>query len=432
MGDSQSYHDNLVAFMTGLVRYNEDCSMSAPPHLQTESHEVLAKNRGPYTIAFSSRKFGQSYAEGAGRAGLAFATEFGYITSNMQSDFDNVSYYPIFGVGSSQSIPGGYSQQDAYTNLVQSNSITCWGFVSPVIFEAGLTDGQYGNPTFMDGDQNTYDVLNWNTGNNDFMGPITTVVPTLVYYLTRQPETDGYYYPIKSSRNSNYDRIGGTMINPGNKVFSTIGGEVNQITWSTHPTDTFALLGSSLEYFSLKNANTVPWGSQFSPSPEGNTAQQVQNGGIYYNYFTRCMKTSDHQLISIYNDYGGQSFPTTYDSFSAASSASADYIDDFNITIPINMTVYSKDYPADYIPAQCRLKIIFNKGAALESVAYSSDTSGGNIKHYRLWDKDGARFYGEYGATKAGYTINPTDTSTNVGTTGGKIFRKVTGTPIYP
>ena len=432
--------------------------------LQTLPGNTIGVSTSPFTLAFSSGE--KSTKKGAGAAGIGFTTtEFGYLVLGGGANW-----------GSSSSSNSGYKYYpsvfpDYSVDINYDKTKYFLGFVQPVEFE-NAPELDF-NITSQGGAQiNIKGYDQQDTQTNETYSQVKTVLPTLKYAITKPPISpsldpqtsdqidkmsnlyeqsydnsnagryySNFYYPIKQNRADEIKELIQTGMN-------SLVPQYHQSTFTDHPTDTFALLGTNFEYTNgTKGTNKIGVGGNTVPSVEKLftiNSSDVKNGKHYYNWFGRMMIEGDYFFRAVGDNYnnGNTTFKTHVSQFSARTGTanSADGIDDFNIKIPMEFKIYS-DENSDALPATCKVTLVYNKRAAKQSIGYSgfSDFATGDphVPYWRVYDRTiptGAstyndrkpRFYGENGETINAYTSDPTDVTTaGNATTGKRIFRKV-------
>lgn len=462
----QTYMNNAAALSGRLGLKTVNCNFQSYDTLQRYRdngllEEVQGNNSAmsvsPFTLSFASK----GDFKGAGSAGIGFTTtEFGYLTLGTDSEWGTATdSYPQW--------DGGFSQ---YTNNINYDTKKYYlGFVHPVEFE-NMLDKDYSVPLKTGQSQ---PVAGYNTNQTaKTYQQVRNVLPALKFgwsvplntpniggggtgtdpiddnlqsmgkfdnILSKKINYSNFYYPIKPSRAQKVQK------SLSYKDFSWAASlqvkNYHQSTYSNLALDTFALLGTNLEYTNVLKNNQ---GAQGMTMPSvstmfGTTSQEVYEGGHYYNWFGRMMISGDEFFQAIQTNYsnGNVSFPTITNSYSAKTVGSADEIDEFNIRIPVAFSIYSSDNP-NATPATCTVNFVYNKLAAKQSIGYSGysnfESNQPNHPYWRVYDRAlvgseysdrKPRFYGEDGEAPSEYTTDPTQVSNDGTLTGKRIFRKV-------
>jgi len=266
-------------------------------------------------------------------------------------------------------------------------------------------------------------------GNSGY-GNIHTTIPTSRLILNPNSIGNGpTYYPIKLKRLTK-DQGSFISINKDRSLGT-------RITLTTHPTDTFGLLLSSLEYGSNWNttqdgvAGSAPYFSVVPTKDNGEsiTASQVlARTQPYYTLATRMMKMCDTIFTSVAAQSNKFWLTDTY-SGGYLGGLSGSSIDEYNISIPLTFNVHSME-SRDAEPCKVTVRFKFNKGAVKQSITYSAKSSQ---NYYRIFDDATFRFYGEAGEDLSSFSQDPrghnysSGANTTWQTSGSKaLFRKVT------
>ena len=367
----------------------------------------------PFSLVFSPGldNEGSRYNSGAGSAGIGFeGFDMGYLNCGGVNDWDNGSTepYPTFNMSN--------ADNSWSTDVTNIKSIFI-GFVTAVDMETAVG-------------------ITKETGfQNQGYSNISTTLPSarLVLNINSGNDVAPTYYPIKLKR---ITKEQGKYPNINAQSAKGIN-----VTYTTHPSDTFGLLVGGLEYTS--NWNTAQGGlisssPYFNIYPSKDNGQMVTAGRVsasaepYYTLATRMMKMADDIFIGV------ASQDTTFwmtDTYSGGfrSGVSGNSISNYNISIPITWDVYSNTSPSA-APCRVTVRFKFNKEAVTDSISYNTLSSQ---NYYRLYDTAQFKFYGENGVTKAsgaggGFSQDPrgfgfaSGASTTMQTEGGAaLFRKV-------
>jgi len=364
------------------------------------------KQASPFSLMFSPHisEDPQHYKTGAGNAGIGFqGFDIGYLNCGGIGSWNTTGEpYPTFIMNS---MNNGWSNEETE---IQNIFV---GFVSSVELESTipLTESGFGNSGY---------------------GNIHTTIPTSRLVLNPNSIDNGpTYYPIKLKR---LTKDQGSFIGINNN--RSLG---TRITLTTHPTDTFGLLLSSLEYSSNWNnsqnglASASPY---FNISPTKDNGEQLSSSQVaaqtqpYYTLVTRMMKMCDTIFTSVASQSNKYWMTDTY-SGGYLGGLSGVSINEYNISIPLTFNVHSVE-SANAEPCKVTVRFKFNKGAVKESITYSAKSSQ---NYYRIFDDATFKFYGEAGEDLSSFSQDPrghnysSGANTTWQTSGGKaLFRKVT------
>ena len=460
----QTYMNNAAALSGRLGIKSDNCNFNDYKTLQRYRdsgllEEVQGNNTAmsvsPFTLSFASKgKF-----KGAGPGGIGFTTtEFGYLNLGVDSKWGtSTDNYPQF--------DSDFSQYTSDINYDTTKYLL--GFVHPVEFE-NMRSTEYSIPLKV----GSIPAAGYQTNNqitSKTYGKIKNVLPSLKFgwsiplntpsigdgtalddqdseakgkfdnILSKKINYSNFYYPIKSSRAQKIQKS--LNYNDFSWAASLKVTNYHQSTYSDLALDTFALLGTNLEYTNMIINNQGVQGLTV-PSVSGMfgiDSSEVQKGAHYYNWFGRMMISGDEFFQAIQTNYsvGNVSFPTITNSYSAKTTGTVEEIDEFNIKIPVSFKIYSSDNPTA-IPATCNINFVYNKLAAKQSIGYSGysnfNSSQPNQPYWRVYDRAlvgttygdrKPRFYGEDGEAPSEYTTDPTQVSNDGTLTGKRIFRKV-------
>lgn len=461
---NQTYMNNAAA-LTGRLGINSvNCNSRDYKTLQRYKdsgllEEVQGNNTAmsvsPFTLSFSSK----GDIKGAGPAGIGFTTtEFGYLALGDDSKWGtSTDNYPQFDTSFSQYTSDinydtkkyfiGFTHPAEFENMVgqdytiplKSGSQPAAGFENNTV-EKSKTYGKVKNvlPSLKFGWSTPLNTPNIGNGNpksvadNEEKGKFDNILSKKINY-------SNFYYPIKPARAQKIQKsLNYTSFSWAASLSVT---NYHQSTYSDLALDTFALLGTNLEYTNMIKNNQGVQG-QTVPSVVGmfgTTSSEVQKGAHYYNWFGRMMISGDEFFQAIQTNYsvGNVSFPTITTQYSAKTTGSVEEIDEFNIKIPVSFSIYSSDN-SSAVPATCTINFVYNKLAAKQSIGYSGysnfNSSQPNQPYWRVYDRAlvgttygdrKPRFYGEDGETPSEYTTDPTQVSNDGTLTGKRIFRKV-------
>jgi len=328
----------------------------------------------PFSMLFSPAYNSKNnrFKGGAGNASIGFgAFDMGYLNVGGISTWDNnEESYPKFTMSN---INNGWSTE---TSDIKNTFV---GFVSAVDMETKSVD---------------FSSIGYNN--------ITTTIPTSRMVVdVSGGELSPKYYPIKLKRLSKTtDKI----------VNISSGIQGIEITDTKHPTDTYGLLSSSLEYVSDWNSTQKGFKSSAPyfnvlPSKDGGTTsvnKVLDKTEPYYTLGSRMMDMSDTIFLSLASQTSEYWKTDTYSGgFKSGVSGSSRSL--YNISIPIKWTIYSQESP-DASPVNVTVKFKFNKGAVLDSVFFDNSLSQ---DYYRVYDNATFKFYGEDGETLSSYSTDP-------------------------
>ena len=205
------------------------------------------------------------------------------------------------------------------------------------------------------------------------------------------------------------------------------------ITYTTHPSDTFGLLMGSMEYTANWNNNEQglkSGGARFSLYPSKDNGLTTVAGNVlgetdpYYTLFTRQAKMADDIFTTIALQNNSYWKTDTY-SGGYIPGLSGSGLTSYNVSIPISWEVQASDQ-GGVAPCKLTVRFKFNKAALAESLAYKNVSSQ---NYYRMYDNATFRFYGEAGGDRSSYSEDPRgyNSSNPWQTSGGKaLFFKVT------
>ena len=232
---------------------------------------------------------------------------------------------------------------------------------------------------------------------------IKTTVPTSRIVLNvGNSKISPKYYPIKLKQLS---RSKEELVKVG------MNAEGIEITDTNRPSDTFGLLCGQLEYISNWNNNQngfISSAPYFSVVPGKLGDSSISSTRVanftdpFYTLGTRMMGMAEDIFLTIASknnnywdttDYSGGFYP----------GLSGDSISEYNINIPINWTIRSRE-TTNASPVKVRVNFRFNKNAVTESLPYSAASSQ---NYYRPYDDNVFKFYGEDGISLASYSSDP-------------------------
>jgi len=257
---------------------------------------------------------------------------------------------------------------------------------------------------------------------------IKTTVPTSRIVLNvGNSKISPKYYPIKLKQLS---RSKEELIKVG------LNTEGIEITDTNRPSDTFGLLCGQLEYISNWNNNQngfISSAPYFSVVPGKLGDSSISSTKVanftdpFYTLGTRMMGMAEDIFLTIASknnnywdttDYSGGFYP----------GLSGDSISEYNINIPINWTIRSRE-TTNASPVKVKVNFRFNKNAVTESLPYSAASSQ---NYYRPYDDNVFKFYGEDGISLASYSSDPRGHGYTTGDTfswrtnqNKQIFRKL-------
>ena len=361
------------------------------------------KQPSPLSLMFSPKtSMGKiiTHKTGAGNAGIGFqGYDMGYLNCGGLGTWnDTGEAYPTFIMNNSNN---GWS--DDNTNLTD----IFVGFVSPVELESTipLTDAGFGNKGYDN---------------------IHTTIPSSRLVLNLNTMGSGpTYYPIKLKRLTK-DQGSFVSIN-NNRSLGT------NITLTTHPTDTFGLLISSLEYGSNWNTTQEGIGASspyFSIVPTKDNGETVAAAQVssqqqpYYTLATRMMKMCDNIFTSVAAQNNKYWLTDTY-SGGYLGGLSGNSINNYNISIPLTWNVASTENP-EAEPCKVTVRFKFNKGAVTESITYSAKASQ---NYYRIFDDATFKFYGEACEDRSSFSQDPR--GHNYSTGGNNVFQTSAGKALF-
>ena len=332
------------------------------------------KVASPFSMLFSPdyNKENNRHKPGAGNASIGFgAFDIGYLNAGGVSSWNN--------------------SDDSYPKFIMDNTNNGWGtdisdiknifvgFVSPI-------------------DMETKDI----DFNNEGYENITTTIPTSRMVVdVSAGDKSPKYYPIKLKRLSKTtDKI----------VDIGLGHKGIQITDTNHPTDTYGLLSSSLEYMSDWNNTQKGFKSSapyfnILPSKDGGTTSPnkvLNKTEPYYTLGSRMMDMSDTIFLSLASQKSEYWKTDVYSGgFKSGLSGTSKSL--YNISIPIKWTIHSSESP-DASPVNVTVRFKFNKGAVVDSVLFDNSLSE---DYYRVYDNPTFKFYGEDGETLSSHSTDP-------------------------
>ena len=371
--DDSDYYNSLAlaggGFVMGGITRGEHTGM------EFEGTNIKGlKIASPFSMLFSPAYNSKhnKFKAGAGNASIGFgAFDMGYLNVGGVSSWD--------------------SNEESYPKFIMSNTLNGWstdisdiknifiGFVSAIDMETKS--------------------INFN---NEGYDKITTIIPTSRMVIdVSAGESSPKYYPIKLKR----------LAKTTDKIVN-ISTEVQgiEITDTNHPTDTYGLLSSSLEYVSDWNSTQKGFKSSapyfnISPSKDGGTtsANKVANKTEpYYTLGSRMMDMTDTIFTSLASQTSEYWKTDVYSGgFKSGLSGSSRSL--YNISVPIKWTIYS-DENKDASPVNVTVRFKFNKGAVLDSILFDNSLSQ---DYYRIYDNPTFKFYGEAGETLSSYSTDP-------------------------
>ena len=332
------------------------------------------KIASPFSMLFSPgyNSKNNRFRSGAGNASIGFgAFDMGYLNVGGISSWDNnTESYPKFIMNNTKN---GWA-----TNISDIKNIFV-GFVSAI-------------------DMETKDV----DFNDEGYSNISTVIPTSrIVVDVSGTDASPKYYPIKLKRLS---KTTDKIIN----IDSNVQGI--EITNTNHPTDTYGLLSSSLEYVSDWNSTQKGFKSSapyfnILPSKDGGTTSPNKVVNLtepYYTLGSRMMDMSDNIFVSVASQKSEYWKTDVYSGgFKPGLSGTSRNL--YNISIPIKWIIHSKE-STDASPVTVTVKFKFNKGAVLDSVHFDSTLTQ---DYYRVYDNAIFKFYGEDGETLSSHSTDP-------------------------
>lgn len=344
------------------------------------------------------------YKTGAGNAGIGFeAFDVGYINAGGVSVWNATGEsYPTFTMN---------NKSNGWSTEVQNIKDVFVGFVTSVDMETAVSTENEG------------------FGNVGYNNINTTIPTTRLVLNVATNDLSPTYYPIKLKR---LTRQNGDYVN-----INGVGAKGINITDTTHPSDTFGLLGGSMEYSSSWNKaeqgfkSGAPYFNLYPSKDSGMLTESTKVGSLtdpYYTLSTRMMKMADDIFVGIAAQNNSYWMTDTY-SGGFKSGLSGSSVSEYNVSIPITWNVYSTESPSA-APCKVTVRFKFNKKAVKQSLQYTNMSSQNS---YRLYDTSTFKFYGEDGATLASHSTDPrgdgyTTGSTNTWRTsdGKSLFRKLT------
>ena len=329
----------------------------------------------PFSMVFSPGigSDGRIWKSGAGNAGIGFgAFDMGYLNVGGISKWDvGQEPYPSFIMNNTKN--GWSGKVDHIKNVFV-------GFVSTVDMET--------KSTIFEGEE--YDNIK------------TTIPTSRIVLNVGSSKISPKYYPIKLKQLS---RTREELIDIGDNL------EGIEITDTNRPSDTFGMLCGQLEYISNWNNNQIGFISSapyFSVVPgklgdSSISASKVASGtDPFYTLGTRMMGMAEDIFLTIASKNNNYWDTSDYSGgfYAGLSGAS---ISEYNINIPINWTIRSKE-TTNASPVKVRVNFRFNKNAVTESLPYSAASSQ---NYYRPYDDNVFKFYGEDGISLASYSSDP-------------------------
>jgi len=356
----------------------------------------------PFSLVFSPGldENGGRYLRGTGRYGIGFAAfDVGYLNCGGATTWNqNGESYPTFSMD---------NNQNGWVNDVAGETEPLIGFVSSIDMEREIkiNDGGFTNPAYKN---------------------INTTIPTtrLVINVTNSNFAPTYY-PIKLKRLTQNQ---GEYININKNDNKGIN-----VTYTTHPSDTFGLLMGSMEYTANWNNNEQglkSGGARFSLYPSKDNGLTTVAGNVlgetdpYYTLFTRQAKMADDIFTTIAIQNNSYWKTDTY-SGGYIPGLSGSGLTSYNVSIPVSWEVQASDQNG-VTPCKLTVRFKFNKAALAPSLAYKNTSSQ---NYYRMYDNATFRFYGEAGGDRSSYSEDPRghNSSNPWQTSGGKaLFFKVT------
>ena len=357
------------------------------------------KIASPFSMLFSPgyNSTTNRFRSGAGNASIGFgAFDMGYLNVGGVNSWDsNTESYPKFTMNNTN---------NGLSTSISDIKNTFVGFVSAVDMETNnlkFTDEGYSN--------------------------ISTVIPT-ARMITDVSAGDASpkYYPIKLKRISKTTE---KIVNISPNVQGV------EITDTNHPTDTYGLLSSSLEYVSDWNSTQRGFKSSapyfnILPSKDGGTItpnKVVNLTEPYYTLGSRMMDMSDNIFVSLASQTS-EYWKTDVYSGGFQNGLSGTSRSKYNISIPIKWTINSTE-STDATPVNVTVKFKFNKGAVLDSISFDDSLTQ---DYYRVYDNATFKFYGEDGETLSSHSTDPrghnyfsSDTYTWRTSNNKQLFRKL-------
>ena len=332
------------------------------------------KIASPFSMLFSPgyNSTTNRFRSGAGNASIGFgAFDMGYLNVGGVSSWDsNTESYPKFSMNNTNT---------GWSTSVSDIKNTFVGFVSAVDMETNnlkFTDEGYDN--------------------------ISTVIPTARMITdVSAGDSSPKYYPIKLKRISKTTE---KIVNISPNVQGV------EITDTNHPTDTYGLLSSSLEYVSDWNSTQKGFKSSapyfnILPSKDGGTTSPNKVVNLtepYYTLGSRMMDMSDNIFVSLASQTS-EYWKTDAYTGGFQNGLSGTSRSKYNISIPIKWTIYSTE-SKDASPVNVTVKFKFNKGAVLDSISFDDSLTQ---DYYRVYDNATFKFYGEDGETQASHSTDP-------------------------
>ena len=356
----------------------------------------------PFSLVFSPGldENGTRYLRGTGKYGVGFAAfDVGYLNCGGATTWNqNGESYPTFSMD---------NIQNGWLSNLAGETEPLIGFVSSIDMEREIK-------------------INESGFNNAAYKNIDTTIPTtrLVINVTNSSFAPTYY-PIKLKRLTQNQGEYIDINNNNNKGIN--------ITYTTHPSDTFGLLMGSMEYTANWNNNEQglkSGGARFSLYPSKDNGLTTVAGNVlgetdpYYTLFTRQAKMADDIFTTIALQNNSYWKTDTY-SGGYIPGLSGSGLTSYNVSIPISWEVQASDQ-GGVAPCKLTVRFKFNKAALAESLAYKNVSSQ---NYYRMYDNATFRFYGEAGGDRSSYSEDPRgyNSSNPWQTSGGKaLFFKVT------
>lgn len=332
------------------------------------------KIASPFSMLFSPGYDSNTnrFKSGTGNASIGFgAFDMGYLNVGGVTSWDsNRESYPKFNMSNTT---------EGWSTSISDIKDTFVGFVSAVDMETNdikFTDEGYSN--------------------------ISTVIPTARMVTdVSAGDASPKYYPIKLKRISKTTE---KLVNISPNVQGV------EITDTNHPTDTYGLLSSSLEYVS--NWNSTQRGFKSSapyfnilPSKDGGTTSPNKVVNLtepYYTLGSRMMDMSDNIFISLASQKS-EYWKTDVYSGGFKNGLSGTSRSKYNISIPVKWTINSVE-SKDATPVNVTVKFKFNKGAVLDSIFFDNSLTQ---DYYRVYDNATFKFYGEDGETLSSHSTDP-------------------------
>ena len=372
--DKDSDHYNTLALAGGAyITNNGRGENNGIDYRGTNLRGV--KVASPFSMVFSPGIGfdGRIYKSGAGNASIGFgAFDMGYLNVGGLGKWDTGNEpYPTFIMDSTKT---------GWAGDVTNIKNVFVGFVSAVDMET--------KSILFSGDE--YD-------------NITTTIPTSRIVLNvGSSKISPKYYPIKLKQ-----------LSKTREELLDIGNNINgiQITDTNRPSDTFGLLCGQLEYISNWNNNQIGFISSapyFSVVPGKLGESSISSSKVanftdpFYTLGTRMMGMAEDIFLTIASKNNNYWNTTDY-SGGFYAGLSGDSASAYNINIPINWTIRSRE-TTNASPVKVRVNFRFNKRAVTESLPYSAASSQ---SYYRPYDDNTFKFYGEDGETLASHSVDP-------------------------